>query len=527
MNCPSSDVLAAWAEGRLDDREGALLVEHAAECEGCRRELALLELSRVKEEPPPLPPRLRARLLRIPRRSGRSRPPRRADVRLGLALAAGAAAVALAIVLAPRGSAPPPPARAVAKKAPAPVPDPVVVEPPPAPPVAPDRPAPVVRFEEPPAPPPAPPPPSPPPALTKEPGSPAKPPQKDPPPAPPPAPPSHTVAARTLSDLAVMDASPGLSLRRRSGAKEKLSDVVRLSEGDVLTAERAGGFHLDGLHPIVLGDQASVSVGFAAADQAPWLHVRAGEVVVDSAELTRWIVTDGRVSVVVKPVRGRFVASAAAGLCLSAASEPLHVQPDGGALESLRPGEEIEVAPASLEKRRTDAASAERRRAAAEAGRPRQRTVFFTSCDPVDAKREHFFVTEGVFVRGEMLMSRERPDRTAAVVVVPNPRFTCHEGLVVRFRFRTNARLLQVCLPMEEKRISLVADVAVDRRQLNQWVQAELPFSAFHGRDEGGGQRVISTADKFDAVRLLVRPQDVFGDQRPAVVIDDLQVVVR
>ena len=70
MNCPESEVLAAYAEGTLESDEAARLLEHAADCEGCRRELALLELSRAGAGAG-LPMRLRARALKTVLRPSR------------------------------------------------------------------------------------------------------------------------------------------------------------------------------------------------------------------------------------------------------------------------------------------------------------------------------------------------------------------------------------------------------------------------------------------------------------------------
>ena len=58
-----------------------------------------------------------------------------------------------------------------------------------------------------------------------------------------------------------------------------------------------------------------------------------------------------------------------------------------------------------------DPGLAAKKNAAFDAARPKFRTVFYTSCDAADAKREHFFVQEGTWWRTEALCSRERADR--------------------------------------------------------------------------------------------------------------------
>jgi hypothetical protein len=155
--------------------------------------------------------------------------------------------------------------------------------------------------------------------------------------------------------------------------------------------------------------------------------------------------------------------------------------------------------------------------------------VFYTSCDPADAKREHFFVQEGGWLRNDGLLSRERADRTAAAAIGPNPRFAWRDTLALRFRYMTNCKSVETQLRVDEKKYTLVRPLAVDRKNLNQWMSVEIPF-ALSGwpvfrRDDGGTQLVVSTEDKFDSIRFAVRQQDVFGDQRAYVLVDDIQVV--
>ena len=95
----------------------------------------------------------------------------------------------------------------------------------------------------------------------------------------------------------------------------------------------------------------------------------------------------------------------------------------------------------------------------------------------------------------------------------------------------TNCKSVETQLRVDEKKYTLVRPVAVDRKNLNQWMSVEIPF-ALSGwpvfrRDDGGTQLVVSTEDKFDSIRFVVRQQDVFGDQRADVLIDDIQVVER
>jgi len=542
MSCPDSERVAAYAEGRLDPEEASFFLEHCADCEDCRRELAVLELAR-EEVPSPVPRAVERRALRAVLRAV-ERPSRPARVfvreRRSYAWIGAAAAIVVAIVgLAVLAQRRPP--AAVVKEVPRPEPGEVRLttpvprpEAPPAPRVEPTpepRPAPeppprteVVEAPKPPEPPRLPePPPAPAPVVRDEP----KP--RETQVEEPSAPPAHTVAARTLVEIQATDFCGPVTIRRKgSNQKERPAGVVRLGEGDLVVAEKPASFHVEGRHPVVLGENTTVSLAYVAQEEAPFLHVRQGEVLVDSTGPTRWVVSDGRVAVVIKQARARFATQPGRELLVVAAlSEPLFVEPDGGRLFTVRPGEELSVGRASAEVRGLDLAVLQRKAQAFDAARPRHRTIFYAGFDPADQRRDGWFLQEGAVFQKEAAVSKERPDRTAQVALSPNPRFAWREGLSFRFRFRTNATALQFSLPVEEKKFSLYATLNVARKDINQWVEAEIPFSALLWRDEGGGQRIISTNDKFDALRFGARQQDVFGDQRVTFLVDDVQVVER
>lgn len=535
MSCPESEILAAHADGTLEPDEAARLLEHAADCDGCRRELALLELSRAGAGAG-LPARARAKALKTalrPSRSFRSFA-RSGAPRPAFAFAAAAAvlfaALVLAVALRKETRVVAPPRAPVVREEPAPLPSPE----------APRAEAPAVAKAAPPVVEEPARPPSPPPPLPRE-----EPPSSTPEAAPeppkagetrvqPPAPPTHTVAARVLSEVQLTDFSGAVVIRRKgSSAKERPGGMARLAEGDVLASEKgAAGFRVAGVHPVVLGENTSVSMAWAAQDQAPWMHVRAGEVTVDSTGPTRWIVSDGSVAVVLKQAQARFAAAPGQGLRISALSEPLYAQPDGGAVHALRPGEELEVARGAVERRPIEAGRAERLLAAFGAARPRQRTIFFTSCDPADAKREHFFLQEGSFLKNEALLSKDRPDRSMAVSLAPNPRFTWRDGLVLRARLRTNAQLVTATLRCEERRYTLFKELAVDRKSFHTWISVEIPLPVVEGamgfrRDDGMNQLTFTFDDKYDVLRFEAKAKDVFGDQKGYLLVDDLQVVVK
>jgi hypothetical protein len=540
MNCPDSERTAAYAEGRLDPEEAALFLEHCADCEDCRRELAVLELAR-EEVPSPVPAAAERRALRAVLRT-LDRPARhpRLLVRerrsfLGVAAAAALVIAVVGLVVLAQRRAPAP----LAKEKPRPEPEEVKLTTP-----APAPEAPQPREERAPEPAPRPEPPK----KTEvaelpKPPEPPKPEEPRPVPTPvvqdepkpretrieePPRP-THTVAARTLTEIQATDFSGPVTVRRKgSNQKERPAGVVRLGEGDLVTAEKPASFHVEGRHPVVLGENTTVSLAYVANEEAPFLHVRSGEATIDSTGPTRWIVSDGRVAVVIKQARARFATQPGTDrLVVAALSEPLYVEPDGGLLHTVRPGEELQVGKASAEVRKLDLALVQKKAQSFDLSRPRHRTIFYASFDPADQRRDGYFLQEGAVFQKEAAVSKERPDKTAQVVVSPNPRFTWREGLSFRFRFRTNATVLQLSLPVEEKKFSLYATVNVARKDISQWVETEIPFSALLWKDEGGGQRVISTADKFDALRFSARQQDVFGDQRVSFLLDDVQVVER
>jgi outer membrane biosynthesis protein TonB len=544
MDCSNSDRIAAHAEGRLGEAESAELLDHCSACDDCRRELALVALLQARgERPVAVPPDVQNRAAKAVLRSlerDRERTPRhlrfiprerKSPVGLVAAAALIVALGGMIALLKMRG--PVAPRETVKRSVPAPEAprEETVVHPTPAP-RAPEPPPrrevvtrqtpapPVARIDDP----------KPVPVTDPIEDRPEPPPVPEPRPETVPAKPSHTVVARALTEIQVTDATGSLVVRRKGGAaKEKLGAVARLSEGDVVTAEKTSSFQVDGRHPMVLSENAQVSLAYAPAEQAPWLHLRGGEAMVDSTGPTRWVVSDGRVSVVIKQARARFATAPGEDrLVVTALSEPLYVQPDGGRVHAIRPGEELQVGRERADVRGLDAQVVARKAAAFEQARPKQRTVFFTSCDPADAKREHVFVQEGAFFRNEALMAADRKDRTAAVTLSPNPRFTWKNNLVLRFRFRTNAQQLQVSFRVDERGYLLYKSIPVDRKTVNQWLTVEVPFAlgglAFR-RDDGQNQLVVDWQDKFDWLRFQVAQVDVFGDQKLYLLVDDLQVV--
>ena len=345
-------------------------------------------------------------------------------------------------------------------------------------------------------------------------------------------PPAHTVVARALTELQITDITGTLMVHRKGAkSKEKLSGVTHLADGDVLSAEKSASFRVEGRHPVVLGENSSVSMAYVAQEQAPWLRLHSGEAMVDSTGSARWVVTDGVVAVAVKPARARFTAARGdARLSLASLSEPLYVQPDGGAVHAIRLGEELQVGRANAEVKPVDPALVARKLAAFDAARPKVRTLFYTSCDPADAKREHFFVQEGAWWKNEGLYSRERADRTAVASIGPNPRFSWGEKLTLRVRYSTNCKAIEIQQRVDERKYTLFKTLPVDKKNAGLWQTVEIPFTPAawqFRRDDGVNQLMVTTEDRVDAIRFVAKPSDVFGDAKPYVLIDDIQVTER
>jgi|SRR5579859_1417042 len=539
MNCPGSEQAAAYADGRLDAADSARYLEHCADCDACRRTLAILLQPRPESA---VPPAMEARAIAALRRAlDRDRPPRgfrRTSVPRSQKSPAGlliAAALLVGLVgLVLTAKQPPvrvPESREIAQKRPSAPPAPELEPlPPPAAEAPRSEPAPAAEPLEPPK------------AMSPRPEEPRieapaevivrEMPKVDEPRAPePPKPMAHTVAARLLSEIQVTDIAGPISVHRKGAkAKERLLGVARLAEGDVLSTEKPACFQVEGRHPVVLAENTSVSMAYVPQEQAPWISIHSGEATVESTGSSRWVVTDGQVAVAVKPAKARFTASRKdSRLALAAHTETLYLQPDGGALHSIHAGEELQVGRGAADVRPVDASVASRRTATFEAARPRQRTVFYTSCDPADAKREHFFVKEGFFLRNDGLCSAELKDRTAAASIAPNPRFAWHDTYALRFRYMTNCRTLETQLRVDERRYTLVRPLPTDRKNAGQWISVEIPFALsgwpLFRRDDQGTTLVVTPEDKFDMIRFVVRQQDVYGDSKAYVLIDDIQVV--
>ena len=99
----------------------------------------------------------------------------------------------------------------------------------------------------------------------------------------------QTVVSRALSEIQITDISGALSvLRKGAKTKERPTGVVRLNEGDVLSADKSASFRVAGLHPMVISDNTSLSIAYVGIENP-------------KGELGNYLVSDGTA----KPVRWR------------------------------------------------------------------------------------------------------------------------------------------------------------------------------------------------------------------------------
>lgn len=312
--CPESEILAAWIEGSLGPTGRAAVRGHLADCDGCRRAVALAGTL----GPAPAGGAGPGGATLLAERAAREA--RRGRFRRAGALAAAAAAALAAVALAvgrspeqvspsvPRPESPPfaaaedpaappavPPPRLVIR--PSQVPPPAAEEPPaPARPEA-SRPVQAGREELQAVPAPAPPP--------------AAPPGRTAGPTPPPADanPGPTIAVLREAHGAVLlaDVTGNLRIARGESEPSVPQAYARADGRDTLAALSAGaGFSVDGRATLALGPGARASVFRFEADRSYGLHLAEGAALVDTEGATmRWKVSRGRAELTFVALNGR------------------------------------------------------------------------------------------------------------------------------------------------------------------------------------------------------------------------------
>lgn len=533
--CPDSQTIAAYIEERLDPEENSLLIDHIGNCDDCRREIALIEMERNSSQlSRAVPPELRARVIGAGSRGTRRlRTVRHAGRPHFAAIAAAAAAVLLAIILVLNASNGPNSPRTgpspVVKNHDEPLP---VVPPQPAPDPKREAPAPkigpepVPPDERPPEPPPEWTPPEPP-RSQDTPVAPA--PQPKPAPEREPVPTDRvreTVALR-FGAVKITDISGDLTIRRKGKDKrEKVTAPVVVSEGDMLIAERGGANFLLDDYPVTLMPQTQLGVAYEVEASAPVLVLDRGEALVDSsAAAARWYVSTKNVSVWIDQTHAKFAAAVESqGLGLTALSGHLTGRDDFGRPFDLRGGEKLVTSPRAAST--APDPEAPKKAAMLVASRPLTNTIFSTGFDA--ATLAGVTILDGAVERqGEFLSAVEKKGLLSATIRLPKE-LHFHSNLVVRLRVRTNIEESKVVLMVEEHAL-LTFERKLKKEQRQSWMTVEFalgdPDVKLRGVKEAGA--VVRPTDKIVTVGVTGFKRDVFGDERPYLQIDDVQIAMR
>lgn len=333
-------------------------------------------------------------------------------------------------------------------------------------------------------------------------------------------PPRETVA-RSYDSLTLTDLRGEIALRRKGQAKaEKAGGVVTVGNGDVLTADKPSSFNVEGKYAVVLTESSRVMMALVAKEEAAWLSVEKGGAVVDSGGNggARWILTDGRSVVLVDRTRGKFGATRGEdGLAVVALSDGLRCQTEGGESRTLRFGDEL----VDGKVRKHEAPDALRGVLASH--RPSERTLFYSA----DLKLGRFTLVEGVIERekdNEMLRSIEKK-KTQRVTIQFGKKIAWNQDLVVRFRYKTNARLVRVTLPLPGDKGSLITEIETNKKYVNSWVEVELPLDRFG--ITASGTIYLSPRDLLETFQVQVDSSAVYGDAKGYLLVDDIQFVDR
>lgn len=483
--CPEIDVLAAWVEGSLPPTERLRVKAHLASCDDCRRTASLAATLEPVEALGAVDEVFVQRLAMASRR----RPQWPWAVAAGVLLALGAA------LLAGRSGRPPeaPPA---ALERPAPLPDPVAkvdpppVVPPPLPPKTVPAPAPVVVED--PGPPvvavPVPPVLKPVPVIQPE------PPKPDPvavrPPTPPvPAPATATDLTTVFTPVFAVDPSGDLWLSRDGAEAAKAGVFERVAFKDVFAAKtEAAGFTIEGRASVVLEKGAEAAVSWYRADEAYRLNLARGPVFVDTeGGVQKWLFTAGAARLAFPELHGKAAVELRPDGLGVLLLEGKAVVESGGRRQDVEPGREVVLSAAGAPDVRKGPSTADRLARLAKA-RPKTATVFAATFDERKDKDVvlpfPYTVLMGRVVptpAGAYLeAARTTTDRVAVTAALkPDRMIAASEGMVVRFRYRTNLGAFTVKL-LEPQAGGKDREYAVDvpvRSRATTWAEAELPLS--------------------------------------------------
>ncbi|MBI2932208.1 MAG: hypothetical protein HYY16_11200, partial [Planctomycetes bacterium] len=329
-----------------------------------------------------------------------------------------------------------------------------------------------------------------------------------------------------LGAVKLTDLTGEIAIKRKGrDRKERVSGTIVVSSGDTLIAEHAASFFLE-QHPIALMPQTHMGVAMEEGSSSPALFVDRGEALVDSSAVpSRWYVAAKDVGVWIENTDAKFAAKAEGpALGVTALSGHLAGRDDYGRPFDLRDGEKL-MTSATSATTSPDPEVAQKAASLASAC-PATRTFFHVAFDLDTAKG--LPITEGLLDRsGEFLAGTDRKGIVSAGLKLPQD--LCFRGdLVVRMRVRTNLRESRVILMVEDK-AQLVALHRVREDQRQKWLTVDFALDDSEVQllavsDVGG---VITSRDRLVSLGATGRRQDVFGDERPYLHLDDVQLALR
>jgi hypothetical protein len=332
----------------------------------------------------------------------------------------------------------------------------------------------------------------------------------------------ETVAMR-LASIKITDITGDLQVKRAGKArKERVDGPIVVSEGDLLLAERGTVTFLLDDYPVALTPQTHVGVAYEMETSAPAIVIERGEALVDcSAAAAPWYVASRNVSVRINQTQGRFAVGAETQgrLRLTALSGHLTGKDDYGRPFDLRAGEKLVAG--SDTSTIAPAPDAAKKAAMLAAAVPSTQTFYSTTFDR--GSMAGVSIVDGVLDKqGEWLVATERKGTLSATMKIPTEIFYNH-ALVVRMRVRTNLAETRLVLQVGEKAL-LFVEHKTSRDQRFAWRTAEFALTDVKGVGLGQAGYSINGQDRIVQVGATGEKKTVFGDERPYLQIDDVQM---
>lgn len=475
--CPDESLLAAWIEKTLDADARVRLSGHLADCDDCRRSVALAA-SQVPCEAAQggVNEVLLARLLG----KGSSRWLWTSAAAAGLLVAAGL------VLLRPER---PVPDVTVAVRAPVPpAAAPVPAEPKKEPVREPERPAPVAELPvpapqpKPPTPTPAPPLPAPVADLPKP--APVAVPEPPKEPVRNPAPATTTDYAKIFDSVFLGDPTGDLWLSRERAESAKVAPVERVGWQDVLSARGAAGCTLEARASLVLEKGAEAGVMLFKPDGAYRLLLTRGQALIDTeGTVQKWQIVSESQQIEFRELNGRVSLEARSDGLAALLLEGRGDLVVAGSARRAQVGREVvlsrEGAVAELK------ADVRKKLARLVELRPKQSTAFAVSFDELKDEVRPFPYnlvsgrlvagpSGGYYLMADSVIHPARPSEKPALVasLKPDRAFPASSGMVLKFRCRTN--LSKVTLELGKYGID-----HVPKARPGQWGEVEVPLRDF------------------------------------------------